>query len=101
MLQVQEKAGSVFFSIKAQPRSSKSMVTGAYDGSIKVNLKAPPVDGEANLECCRLLARTLGVARSSVEIVSGTRGKMKRVKVFGLSAVEFTEKITPYLYSSP
>lgn len=77
------------------------MVTGAYDGSIKVNLKAPPVDGEANLECCRLLARTLGVARSSVEIVSGTRGKMKRVKVFGLSAVEFTEKITPYLYSSP
>ena len=70
MLQVQEKAGAVIFSVKVQPRSSKSKVTGEYEGSVKVSLKAPPVDGEANLECCRLLARMLGVPRSQVQIVS-------------------------------
>ena len=96
MLQVQEKAGAVIFSVKARPRSSKSKVTGEHEGSLKVNLKAPPVDGEANLECCRLLARTLGVPRSQVQIVSGLRGKMKRVKIEGLSAAGFAEKITSF-----
>ena len=97
MLQVEEKAGAIIFSIKAQPHSSKSTVTGEHDGSVKVKLKAPPVDGEANLECCKLLARTLGVPQSQVQIVSGLRGKKKRVRVDGLSAAEFAEKITPYL----
>lgn len=97
MLQVQEKAGAVIFSVKVQPRSSKSKVTGEYEGIVKMSLKAPPVDGEANLECCRLLARILGVPRSQVQIVSGLRAKMKRVKVEGLSAAGFAEKITPYL----
>ncbi len=101
MLQVEEKGGAVIFCVKAQPRSSKSMVTGEHDGGVKVNLKSPPVDGEANIECCRLLARTLGVARSQVQIVSGLRGKKKRVRVEGLSATGFAEKIEPFLSVSP
>ncbi|UZJ38051.1 MULTISPECIES: DUF167 domain-containing protein [unclassified Prosthecochloris] len=97
MLQVQETEGAVIFSVKVQPRSSKSMVSGEYDGSVKVNLKAPPVDGAANLECCRLLARTLGVPRTDVQIISGLRGKKKRVKVDGVSLARFREKVAPYL----
>ena len=97
MLQVREKDGAVVFAVAARPRSSKSTVAGEHDGSMKVNLKAPPVGGEANIECCRLLARILGVAKSRVEIVSGHGGKKKRVKVEGLSAAEFAEKLAPYL----
>ncbi len=95
MLKVEEKDGSVVFFVAARPRSSRSMVTGEHGGSLKVNLKAPPVDGKANLECCRLLARTLGVGKSRVEIVSGSNGKNKRVRIEGLSAAEFAEKIAP------
>ena len=96
-LQIQEKGGGVIFSVAARPRSTTSMVAGEHDGYVKVNLDAPPVDGGANLECCRLLARTLGVAKSQVEIVAGHSGKKKRVRVEGLSAVEFAEKIAPCL----
>lgn len=97
MVQVQETAGAVIFSVTARPRSSKSMIAGEFDGSVKVNLKAPPVDGEANVECCKLIARTLGVARTRVQIVAGLKGKKKRVKVEGLTAARFSEKIALYL----
>ena len=42
MLQVEEKAGVVIFSIKAQPRSSKSTVAGEHGGSVKVNAGGNP-----------------------------------------------------------
>lgn len=97
MLQAKEKAGAVFFSVRAQPRSSASTITGEHDGNVKVNLKAPPVNGKANLECRRLLAKTLGVPCSRVRIVSGMRGKLKQVRVEGVSAAEFAQRIKPYL----
>jgi uncharacterized protein (TIGR00251 family) len=97
MLQIVEKEGAVIFSVKVQPRSSRSMIAGEHDGSVKVNLKAPPVDGAANLECCKLFARTLGVPRTDVQIISGLRGKKKRVMVEGVSSSGFREKVAPYL----
>ncbi len=97
MLQTEEKAGSVFFYVRVRPRSSESVITGEHDGCVKVNLKAPPVSGQANIECCRFLAKVLGVSRSQVLIVSGLKGRLKRVKVEEMTEVEFTEKITHYL----
>jgi hypothetical protein len=50
---------------------------------LRVRVAAPPVEGAANEELIRTLARALGVPRSAVEIVSGDRSKSKRVRVRG------------------
>ncbi len=97
MIGVQEKKGAVCFFVSVAPRSSKCSIVGEHDGSLKVSLKAPPVEGRANGECVALLAKALGVARSRVVIVSGARTKKKRIQVDGLTAEAFTEKIRPYL----
>ena len=99
MLAVEEKEGAVLFSVAARPRSSKRMIAGELDGMLKVMLKAPPVDGEANKECCRYFSRLLGVARSRVQIVAGFKGKKKRVKVDGISVAEFMEIMNPHIIS--
>ena len=74
--------------MRVQPRASRSQVVGEIDGALKVKLAAPPVDGAANEELLRLLAKLVGVARGQVEIVTGARGRQKLVRVRGTSAVE-------------
>ena len=65
------------------PRASKSEIVGEVDGSLKVRISAPPVDGAANDEVVRLLAKAFGVAKSNVLIVAGEASKTKRIRVAG------------------
>lgn len=70
--------------IYVQPRASRTSVVGLHGEAVKIRVAAPPVDGAANAELVRFLAKTLGVARSSVDVVSGTRGRRKLVRVDGM-----------------
>ena len=47
---------------------------------------APPVDGAANDELIRFLARRLSIPPTSVQIHSGAGGRHKRVLVKGINA---------------
>jgi uncharacterized protein (TIGR00251 family) len=55
------------------------------DGSIKVRLTAPPVDGAANEALVKFLADTLSVAKSQIEIVSGHTSRDKVLRISGVS----------------
>ena len=78
-----EKDGGVLFDVRVVPRASKSEITGAHDGALKIRLVSPPVDGAANAELIRLLAKSFGVSKSDVDIVSGSSAKTKRVRILG------------------
>jgi len=67
------------------PRSSQSCVVGLHDGALKVKLSKPPVDGQANAECCRILAKHLGVPASRVSVVQGLASRRKLVLVEGVT----------------
>ena len=71
-----------------QPRARRTEVVGWHGNAIKVRLQAPPVDGAANDELVRFVAKTVGVPRSAVHIVSGERGRSKRVSLDGTSRSE-------------
>jgi uncharacterized protein (TIGR00251 family) len=82
---IQTTTGGVFIMVKVIPRSGRSGVAGTRDGAILVTLNAPPVEGAANTELIGVLAKTLGVARRDVEIVSGEKARRKRVRVAGIT----------------
>ncbi len=73
------------------PRASRSEIVGEYDGSLKVKLASPPVDGAANAELIKLLAKKFGVPKGDVEILSGETSKNKRIKINNLSKSKFDE----------
>ena len=79
--------------VKVIPRSSRSEIVGAFDGTVKVKLTSPPVDGAANAELLSLLAKRLGVARSSVEITGGLSSRTKHVRIAGLTEEEVYEML--------
>ena len=81
LLQYNEKDGFITFQVRVVPRASRSEVAGEHDGALRVRVTAPPVDGAANDEVVRILAKALGVSRSSVEIKSGHTSRVKQVRV--------------------
>lgn len=68
--------------IHVLPRSSRNEIVGTLpDGTIKVKLTAPPVDGEANKQLIALLSKEYGVAKSRVRIVRGETSRRKVVEI--------------------
>jgi len=84
---VREAPGGVILEILVQPRASRTRVIGEHDGRLKIQLAAPPVDGEANAALVDFLAHALGARRSDVTIERGDTGRRKTVRVAGLTAV--------------
>jgi len=83
MLRYAERDGAITFGVRVVARASRSEVAGEHGGALKVRVAAPPVEGAANEELARTIARWLGVPRSAVEITAGLRSKSKQVRVRG------------------
>ena len=62
-----------------QPRSAKNTIVGLHDDALKLKLTAAPVDNAANKMCVKFLAKTLGVSKSQVEIISGHTSRTKQI----------------------
>lgn len=85
MIDYSEKNGALSFKVLASPRS-RTEIVGEHDGALRVRLKAAPVDGAANEELIRILAKAFDVPRTSVQIVSGHSSKRKLVSIGGSGA---------------
>jgi uncharacterized protein len=67
--------------VKVTPRASRDEVVGMRGGLLAVRVSAPPVDDAANRAVVKLIAKRAGVARGRVRIVSGGRGRVKRIEI--------------------
>jgi len=67
--------------VKVKPNSKTQSIEEMADGSLKVKLKSPPVDGKANKELIELLAEKFNVSKSDVQIKSGLSSKTKLIEV--------------------
>jgi uncharacterized protein len=86
VIECTESGGALTFRVRVVPRASKSAFAGEHDGALKVRVAAPPVEGAANEELARLLAKGFGVPARDVEITSGHASKTKTVRVRGATA---------------
>ena len=71
-------------SIRVHASAGRNEVRRDPAGVLRVRVAAPALDGCANRAVCRLLAKRLGVARSSVTIVQGQHSRDKLVQVEGV-----------------
>jgi uncharacterized protein len=57
-----------------------------HDGVPKIRIAAPAVDNAANRALIDFIAKRLGIAKSSVRIVSGRTGRRKVLEIDGVTA---------------
>jgi uncharacterized protein (TIGR00251 family) len=81
-----ESGDAVTFRVRVAPRASRTALAGEHDGALKVRVAAPPVEGAANEELTRFLARALEIPARSVEIIGGHASKSKLVRARGATA---------------
>jgi uncharacterized protein (TIGR00251 family) len=85
--------GAVELELLVVPRASRSRLAGVHDDRLKIQVNAPPVDGEANAAVTALIARSFGVKRAAVTLVSGQTGRRKRVRIEGPTLAEVRERV--------
>lgn len=76
---------SARITLYCQPGAKQTQLAGLHDGKPKLQLKAPPVDGEANKALIAFLSDLCHVPKSAVTIEMGTSSRIKRVAVNGVN----------------
>ncbi|MDQ1239843.1 MAG: uncharacterized protein QG577_2029 [Thermodesulfobacteriota bacterium] len=71
----------VVLSVKVIPGSSRAALSLDKPDVLTVRLTAPPVEGKANKELIRVLAKKLHLAASNVTIISGETSRTKAVLI--------------------
>jgi uncharacterized protein (TIGR00251 family) len=84
---LRETADGVLVDLVVQPRASRTRVVGEHGDRLKLQIAAPPVDGEANAELVSFLADAFSVPKRDVALVSGETGKRKTVRLPVTAAV--------------
>jgi uncharacterized protein (TIGR00251 family) len=92
-VEVQAAEDGVTLRVWVKPRASRSQVLGARDGCLEVAVAAPPVDGAANDELRKTLARHFKVSRGAVSVEAGKASRTKLVRIRGVSISDALAKI--------
>ena len=72
--------------VKVLPRAKKTELVGVMeDGTFRIRIAAPPVEGAANHALIEFLAQTLNVPPSQIDIVAGEFSERKLITLVGVT----------------
>lgn len=84
--------------VRIVPRAKNNAIEGwMEDGSLKVRVQAPPVDGKANDALIRLLAQTLGFPARNISLRSGHTGRNKILAFAGITPEGLQKLLKPLI----
>ncbi len=95
------KGDGIILRVHLQPRAKKNEIVGIHGDSIKIRLKAPPVDGKANEEARRFLAKVLGIKRQQVILKTGTTSRSKSFLIKDVDLNTIEKKLGPMIGPLP
>ncbi len=79
--------------LRVLPNARTTRVELADDGTLRLRLQAPAVDGKANQALLRYLADRLHVPRNAVQLLSGEHHRTKVIAVAGWRPEMIREKL--------
>jgi uncharacterized protein len=80
--------GTLHILLRIHPGSGRgSSPERLADGSYRIAIQSPPVDGKANEELIRLLSGEFGSPRSSITILTGVSSRKKLIRVDGVTRI--------------
>ena len=84
--------------VRVTPRARRTEVAGILDdGTLRIRVTAPPVEGKANAALLEFLAEVLGTRKSRIEIVAGEKGLDKIVTIAGMAAHDVQRKLQDWI----
>jgi uncharacterized protein (TIGR00251 family) len=71
----------MYFHCIVKPNSKTEGITVNPDSSLRIKIKAPPVDGKANEYLIGYLAEIFDLPKKNIRIISGFTGSHKRINI--------------------
>jgi hypothetical protein len=90
---LQPSTDGVLLRVYVQPKASREGIAGYHGDALKIRLKAPPVEGEANAACIRFLASLFGLPQTNLSIKTGHKSRLKLIEMEGVSIEEIRKVI--------
>lgn len=80
--------------VKITPRMPRNEIYQILDdGTVKIRLTAPPVEGKGNIALIKFLAGVLNIPESDIEIVAGQAKREKLVSILNLNTEQVDKKL--------
>ena len=79
--------------LRVIPRAKRDAIEGFTNDVLRVRVTAAPQDGSANQAVVKLLASRLGVSRSAIALIRGSKSRDKVVEIAGLSLRAVQQKL--------
>ena len=76
-----ESASGFRISVNVSPGGKTSQILSAGEDLLRIRIKAPPVDGKANDELIRFIAKKTGLAKTNIRIMHGFTGRRKLLEI--------------------
>ena len=93
MIDYSFEGNAIVFRVQVVPRASRSEIVGEHNGSLRVKIAAPPVDGAANNELIAVLAKRVKVPKSAVSITKGQSARLKQVRITNAKDLELVKTL--------
>ena len=93
-LKLTGKEEKLTFVVRVTPNSSTNHISLESDGKLTVKLTSPPVEGKANKDLVKLIAKKLRIPQSDVSIKRGEHSRDKVLVIRGISAETFRRNLT-------
>jgi uncharacterized protein (TIGR00251 family) len=84
MVNLEDHPDGVVAPVRVKAGARRTGVAGEHDGALRIDVSAAPEKGKANKAVAEVLAEVFGVAKSAVELVSGSTSPQKRFLIRGV-----------------
>ncbi len=92
-IKLERRPEGILLPVAAQPGGRRSAIRGEHDGALKVSVTAAPEKGKANKSLITVLARSLGIRRGSIELISGETSRAKKFLIRDVTLEEVQQAI--------
>jgi len=92
-----EQHGGVLLAVKVVPGASRDRIVGPYGSGLKITVTKPPQAGAANQAVVALLAQTLRIPTSHIQIAHGQSSPRKQVLIRGITADVLRQLLAAHL----
>ncbi len=75
------------------PNAMSDCVVGEHGGAVKIKLRAPAVEGKANVALICFLAERLKISRRAIVLERGHKSRQKLIRVNGLSQEDVRNRL--------
>lgn len=93
-LKLEENTQGVILPVRAQPGARKNAILGVREGALRVAVTSAPEKGKANQAIIAVLAKSLGVSKSTIELRSGETSRQKKFLITGMRIQELRDGLS-------